>query len=53
MRSGIAALLRDAGLEVTAEASSAEELLRDIDEHEPDAEEGVRILETLEQVSSR
>jgi DNA-binding NarL/FixJ family response regulator len=36
VRSGIAALLRDAEVEVVAEASSAEELLREIDEHEPD-----------------
>jgi DNA-binding NarL/FixJ family response regulator len=37
VRAGIAALLRDAGLEVVAEASRPDELLRAVDEHRPDA----------------
>jgi DNA-binding NarL/FixJ family response regulator len=36
VRTGIAALLRDAGIEVAAQASTAEELLREVDLHEPD-----------------
>ena len=36
MREGIAAFLRRAGLEVVAQASSGEELLRAVEEHEPD-----------------
>jgi DNA-binding NarL/FixJ family response regulator len=36
VREGISTLLRRAGIDVTAEASSAEELLRDVDEYEPD-----------------
>jgi DNA-binding NarL/FixJ family response regulator len=36
MREGIAAYLRRAGIEVTAQAASAEELLRAVEEHEPD-----------------
>jgi DNA-binding NarL/FixJ family response regulator len=36
VRAGVAALLRDAGIEVAAEASDADDLLRDIDAHEPD-----------------
>jgi DNA-binding NarL/FixJ family response regulator len=36
LREGIASLLSAAGVEVAAQASSAEELLRDVDEHEPD-----------------
>jgi DNA-binding NarL/FixJ family response regulator len=36
VRAGIAALLRDAGVEVAGEASTADELLREIDEHVPD-----------------
>src|SRR3954451_10715360 len=37
VRAGIAALLRDAGVEVAAESSSADGLLRDVDAHAPDA----------------
>jgi len=36
VRAGAAALLRDAGIEVAAEASDAEELLRDVEDHRPD-----------------
>jgi DNA-binding NarL/FixJ family response regulator len=36
VRAGISALLRDAGVEVAGEASSADELLREVDEHVPD-----------------
>jgi DNA-binding NarL/FixJ family response regulator len=36
VRAGIGALLREAGIEVAAQASSAEELLEAIDAHEPD-----------------
>jgi DNA-binding NarL/FixJ family response regulator len=36
MREGIATLLERAGVEVAAQASSAEELLECVDEHEPD-----------------
>jgi DNA-binding NarL/FixJ family response regulator len=36
VRTGIAALLREAGVEVAAEASCAEDLLREVDAHEPD-----------------
>jgi DNA-binding NarL/FixJ family response regulator len=36
IRAGAAALLRDAGIEVAAEASNADELLRDVDTHDPD-----------------
>jgi DNA-binding NarL/FixJ family response regulator len=36
VREGIRSLLRRAGLEVAAEAASAEELLRAVDDHEPD-----------------
>jgi DNA-binding NarL/FixJ family response regulator len=36
VRSGIAGLLRGAGIEVAAETSTAEELLREVDAHEPD-----------------
>jgi DNA-binding NarL/FixJ family response regulator len=36
VRAGIAALLRDAGIEVAAEASDADELLRAVDSHRPD-----------------
>jgi DNA-binding NarL/FixJ family response regulator len=36
VREGIAALLRQGGIEVAALATSAEELHRDVDEHEPD-----------------
>jgi DNA-binding NarL/FixJ family response regulator len=36
MREGIATFLRRAGIDVTAQASCAEELLREVDEHEPD-----------------
>jgi DNA-binding NarL/FixJ family response regulator len=36
VRAGIAALLRDAGIEVAAEASDADELLRAVDAHRPD-----------------
>jgi DNA-binding NarL/FixJ family response regulator len=37
MREGVAALLRRAGIEVVAEAGSAEELLRHVEGHRPDA----------------
>ena len=36
VRRGIAALLADAGIDVAAQADCAEDLLRDVDEHEPD-----------------
>jgi DNA-binding NarL/FixJ family response regulator len=36
VRSGVAAVLRDAGIDVAAEASCAEDLVRDVDAHEPD-----------------
>jgi DNA-binding NarL/FixJ family response regulator len=36
IRAGAAALLRDAGIEVAAEASNADELLREVDTHDPD-----------------
>jgi DNA-binding NarL/FixJ family response regulator len=36
VRKGIAALLEEAGIEVTAQADSADALLRDVDAHEPD-----------------
>jgi DNA-binding NarL/FixJ family response regulator len=36
VRSGVAALLRDAGLDVAGEAASADELLRAVDDHRPD-----------------
>jgi DNA-binding NarL/FixJ family response regulator len=36
MREGIATLLGRAGVEVAAQASSADELLREVDQHEPD-----------------
>ena len=36
VRRGIAALLEEAGIEVAAQADCADELLRDVDEHEPD-----------------
>jgi DNA-binding NarL/FixJ family response regulator len=36
VREGIASLLRRAGIEVAAEAASPDELLRAVDEHEPD-----------------
>ena len=36
VRAGIVALLREAGIDVVAQAASAEELLRDVDEHRPD-----------------
>ena len=36
MREGIAGFLRRAGFEVVAQASSADELLRDVEAHEPD-----------------
>jgi serine/threonine-protein kinase len=36
VREGIAGFLRRAGVDVAAQASSAEQLLRDVDEHEPD-----------------
>ena len=36
MREGVATFLRRAGIEVTAQASSADELLREVEEHEPD-----------------
>ena len=37
VRAGIAALLREAGFEVAGEASDGEELLREVEEHRPDA----------------
>jgi len=36
VRAGVAALLRDAGIDVVAEASDPDGLLRDVDAHEPD-----------------
>jgi DNA-binding NarL/FixJ family response regulator len=36
VRTGIATLLRDAGIDVAAEAATADELLREVDAHEPD-----------------
>jgi DNA-binding NarL/FixJ family response regulator len=36
MREGVAGLLRRSGIDVVAQASSAEELLRNVDEHAPD-----------------
>jgi DNA-binding NarL/FixJ family response regulator len=36
VREGIASVLRHAGIDVAAEAASAEQLLRDVDAHEPD-----------------
>ena len=36
VRSGIVALLQGAGIDIAAQASSAEELLRDVDAHHPD-----------------
>jgi DNA-binding NarL/FixJ family response regulator len=36
VRAGVAALLRDAGIEVAAESDNAIALIRDVDEHEPD-----------------
>ena len=36
MREGIATLLRRAGIDVAAQAASADELLREVEEHEPD-----------------
>jgi DNA-binding NarL/FixJ family response regulator len=36
VRKGIAALLEEAGIEVAAQADCAEDLLRDVDAHEPD-----------------
>jgi DNA-binding NarL/FixJ family response regulator len=36
VRAGIAALLRDAGVDVAGEASTADELLREVDAHVPD-----------------
>ena len=36
VRAGIVSLLRDAGIDVVAQASNADELLRDVDEHLPD-----------------
>jgi DNA-binding NarL/FixJ family response regulator len=36
VRKGIAALLRDAGIEVAAEVDDGDELLAAVDEHEPD-----------------
>jgi DNA-binding NarL/FixJ family response regulator len=36
VRDGVAAFLRRAGVDVAAQAASAEQLLRDVDEHEPD-----------------
>jgi DNA-binding NarL/FixJ family response regulator len=37
VREGMAALLRRAGIEVVAEAGTADELVREVDAHEPDA----------------
>jgi DNA-binding NarL/FixJ family response regulator len=37
VREGVATMLRRAGIEVAAQASCAEELHRDVDEHRPDA----------------
>jgi len=36
VRAGVVALLREAGIDVAAEAASAEDLHRHVDEHEPD-----------------
>jgi DNA-binding NarL/FixJ family response regulator len=36
VRTGIATLLREAGIDVAAEASTADDLLRDVDAHRPD-----------------
>ena len=36
VRAGVAALLRDAGIDVAAEASNPDDLLRDVAAHEPD-----------------
>ena len=36
VRAGIAALLREAGIDVAAEASTADDLLREVDVHKPD-----------------
>jgi DNA-binding NarL/FixJ family response regulator len=36
LRQGLAALLRECGVEVAGEASSADELVREVDAHEPD-----------------
>jgi DNA-binding NarL/FixJ family response regulator len=36
VRAGIAALLRDAGVEVVAQAATGEDLVREVDAHEPD-----------------
>jgi DNA-binding NarL/FixJ family response regulator len=36
VRAGVAALLSDAGIDVAAEASNPDDLLRDVDAHEPD-----------------
>ena len=59
VRAGIVALLREAGIDVVAQAASAEELLRDVDEHRPDvaivdirmppdfSDEGVRAAQEL------
>ena len=59
VRAGIVSLLREAGIDVVAQASSAEELLRDVDEHRPDvaivdirmppdfSDEGVRAAQEL------
>ena len=37
VREGIAALLDRVGIDVVAQAASGEELLRDVDDHRPDA----------------
>ena len=59
VRAGIVALLREAGIDVVAQAASADELLRDVDEHRPDvaivdirmppdfSDEGVRAAQEL------
>ena len=59
VRAGIVALLREAGIDVVAQAASAEGLLRDVDEHRPDvaivdirmppdfSDEGVRAAQEL------
>jgi DNA-binding NarL/FixJ family response regulator len=36
VRSGIAALLQGAGIEVAGQSASADELLREVDAHQPD-----------------
>ncbi|HET8756668.1 MAG TPA: response regulator transcription factor [Solirubrobacteraceae bacterium] len=36
VRAGVAALLRDAGLEIASEVDNAVDLIREVDEHEPD-----------------